>query len=350
MPAFPTPSWKDFGYWQKRKKGKWRTVAAPVLAAPVADTHAHLEMLADPALSLARCAKQGLDFVCCIVDVQEDSDTAFDSIGTWRANAAQLLLDLEAAEGECPVPPAGTNELEDELVARPFVSHEWSPEQLVAAAERIPQVRFAIGCHPHNAKHYDDALEELLIRKCRDPRVAAIGEIGLDYHYDFSPRDDQRVCFRRQISVAKRLGLPIALHLREAHDDALAILREEGIPKAGCLLHCCSLSPDEIRPWVELGCHVAYGGPLTFNDADACREGALEVPLDKLVTETDSPYMTPVPLRGVECGPDFTIFTAELLARLIAAREGITEPEALQRFHDNALALLDRGPVPCQRG
>ena len=95
----------------------------------------------------------------------------------------------------------------------------------------MPRVRFAVGCHPHNAKFYDDDLERALLDRLADPRVSAVGEIGLDYHYDFSPREDQREAFRRQIRVAKQAGLPVVLHIREAHDEAFAILQEEGFPE-----------------------------------------------------------------------------------------------------------------------
>ena len=105
----------------------------------------------------------------------------------------------------------------------------------------------------------------------KDPRVAALGEIGLDYHYDFSPRDDQREAFRRQLRLAKEAGLPVALHLREAHDEALAIMREEGFPEAGTLLHCFNLDWATLEPWVEEGCYVAFGGALTFKNADDTR-------------------------------------------------------------------------------
>ena len=123
----------------------------------------------------------------------------------------------------------------------------------------MPRVRFAVGCHPHNAKFYDDDLERALLDRLADPRVSAVGEIGLDYHYDFSPREDQREAFRRQIRVAKQAGLPVVLHIREAHDEAFAILQEEGFPEAGTLLHCFNLDWAELERWVEAGCHVAFG-------------------------------------------------------------------------------------------
>ena len=157
----------------------------------------------------------------------------------------------------------------------------------------MPRVRFAVGCHPHNAKFYDDDLERALLDRLADPRVSAVGEIGLDYHYDFSPREDQREAFRRQIRVAKQAGLPVVLHVREAHDEAFAILQEEGFPEAGTLLHCFNLDWAELERWVEAGCHVAFGGPVTFKHADEVRDAASRVPEELLLTETDAPYMTP---------------------------------------------------------
>ena len=141
----------------------------------------------------------------------------------------------------------------------------------------MPRIRIATGCHPHNAKHYDDALEAALRERLADPRVCAVGEIGLDYHYDFSPRDDQRQAFRRQVRLAKECGLPVVLHVREAHAEAFSLMQEEGFPEAGTLLHCFNLDWATLEPWVEAGCHVAFGGPLTFKKADEVREAASKV-------------------------------------------------------------------------
>ena len=155
-----------------------------------------------------------------------------------------------------------------------------------------------MGCHPHNAQHYDDALEAVLRERLHDARVSALGEVGLDYHYDLSPREAQREAFRRQIRLAKEAGLPAVLHLREAHDDGFALLSEEGFPEAGTLLHCFNLDAAELARWVDAGCFIAFGGPLTFKKAEEVREAAKLVPADRLLTETDAPYMTPEPLRG----------------------------------------------------
>ena len=213
----------------------------------------------------------------------------------------------------------------------------------------MPRVRIATGCHPHNAKHYDDALEATLRERLADPRVAAVGEIGLDFHYDFSPRDDQRRAFRRQLQVAKECGLPVILHVREAHDEALVIMREEGWPEAGTLLHCFNLDWGTLEPWVEAGCYVAFGGPLTFKKADETREAATQVPLNRLLTETDAPYMTPEPLRGMMCGPEHVVFTAERLAEVCGCAPGVERADFLRTIRGNARDLLDREPTAWQR-
>ena len=206
-----------------------------------------------------------------------------------------------------------------------------------------------MGCHPHNAKHYDDALELKLRELLVDPRVSAVGEIGLDYHYDFSPREDQRTAFRRQIRVAKEAGLPLVLHVREAHDDAFAILQDEGFPEAGTLLHCFNLDWAELERWVDVGCYVAFGGPLTFKKADEVRDAAARVPQDRLLTETDAPYMTPEPLRGAVCGPEHVVFAAEKLCEVRGLSRGEEREAFLNALMANARGLLDREPTPWQR-
>ena len=209
-----------------------------------------------------------------------------------------------------------------------------------------------MGCHPHNAQHYDDALEAVLRERLHDGRVSALGEVGLDYHYDLSPREAQREAFRRQIRLAKEAGLPVVLHMREAHDDGFALLSEEGFPEAGTLLHCFNLDAAELARWTEAGCFIAFGGPLTFKKADEVREAAKLVPADRLLTETDAPYMTPEPLRGTTCGPEHVAFTAAKLAD-VRGFEDLRTPargEFLRQTYLNALGLLDREPTAWQRG
>jgi len=192
-----------------------------------------------------------------------------------------------------------------------------------------------IGCHPHNASRYTAEAEARLRHYAADRRTVAIGEIGLDYHYDYSPRAVQQEVFARQIKLATELGLPIALHLRDAHDDGFAILERVGWPPAGCLLHCYTLGPEEFKPFVQRGCYVAFGGALTFKKADDIRAAAAAVPLERLVTETDAPYMAPQPLRGTTNGPEDIVFTAALLAEL-RQTGGLTRRAVLDRIYANA--------------
>ena len=318
------PPYRDARFYQRRKKNAWREVPAPDFAGPAVDTHCHLHMLPDPALELARMAISGVTFAGLVTDPSEDGTVVFDSLDTWIADALGLVGDLleggdDAREG------AETAEAADGAV---------DDADAAAREVQLPHVRITAGVHPHNASSYDDALEARLVELLSDLRVSALGEIGLDYHYDFSPRDVQRRVFRRQIQLAHDLGLPIALHIREAHDEALEILREEGFPEAGTLLHCCALSAEELKPWIDAGCYIAYGGALTFKKADAVREACALVPADRLLTETDAPYMTPEPMRGVACTPAHVVFTADMLTRLTGV--------APDRIRANALALLDR--------
>lgn len=206
-----------------------------------------------------------------------------------------------------------------------------------------------MGVHPHNARKFTPQLQSQLYDLMADPRVNAVGEIGLDYHYDLSPRPVQRDVFRAQLRMAQEADLPVALHIREAHDEALKILEEEGFPQAGVLLHCCGLGPDQLQPWIDAGCYIAYGGVLTFSNSDEVRKGAKLVPLDRLLTETDAPYMTPVPLRGTDCQPDHVLLTAEFLADLRGAAPGDERKAFLEQLRANAKELLERPPTQWQR-
>ena len=346
------PVYPDLLFRQPRRHGKWRPVEAPFLGAPVADTHAHVQLLASPPLALARAGAFGVRFICTIVDVWEDGSATFDDLGAWRDEAVSLLPQL-ATEAKGRV-PAGADEgqwpgFHGADLLSGDVAHATDLARTVAArvcaagdpASPVPRMRIAVGCHPHNASHYDEGLEALLRQRLQDPRVAALGEVGLDYHYDFSSRDVQREVFRRQIALAHEAGLPLVLHMREAHDDGFAILKEEGFPQAGVLLHCFNLDSAEVSRWVDAGCYI--GGPLTFKGADDVRQAAAKVPWNRLLTETDSPYMAPEPMRGVACDPAHTVFTAEMLCRVEGLDPASPQGEAfLDLVYANALGLLDR--------
>lgn len=302
-------------FFQKRKHHKYREVAAPVLPGSVADTHAHLEMLKNPATELAKCAYHNVRFVCAMCDPAEDSHTTFDNLEAWQQDAQGILE--EAGLGSCK--------------------------------EAIPHLRIAMGVHPHNAKMWDVRMERTLMQRLADPRVCALGEVGLDYHYDLSPRAVQRGVFRRQVQLAKTAGLPLILHMREAHEEGLAILEDEGFPKDGVLLHCFNLDEEALAPWAEHGCYIAYGGPITFKKADEVRSAATKVARNLLLTETDSPYMTPEPMRGIDCGPAHVVFTAEKLLEVLGAETQVEREELLSQMYGNALGLLDRQPTQWQR-
>ncbi len=269
------------------RNSKGKVKAAPNLPAAVkiADTHCHLSMLDDPALAIARAAYRGFGLLCCLVDPGESSP---DSEGQPSAREALELADSWLEEAR-------------------IILDEWG-----AAEAGLPELVYAVGVHPHNAKHFD-ACEEELRDLLKHPRVTCLGEIGLDYHYDLSPRDAQRRVFAEQLKLAQELDLPVSLHIREAHDEALEILHEAGVPDRGCIVHCFNLDGEVLKPFVDLGCYIAFGGPLTFKKAYYTREACTHVPLDRLLTETDAPFMAPEPLRGTVCTPDMTAYTLRIL-------------------------------------
>jgi len=284
--------------------GKGREVAAPQFGgAAIADTHAHLDMLDDPALALARAALAGVRFVATVADVTEDAWRTYDELPSWLSNARELL----SSAGHPTVEP--------------------------------PRVRVILGAHPHNAKLWEAQTEAEFRRLAHDPLTCAVGEMGLDYHYDHSPRDVQRARFADHLALAREFGLPAVVHLREAHEDGLSILREVGAPPAGFILHCFNLAPQVMHPFLELGGHVSFAGPATFKKAEEVRDSARDVPADRILTETDCPFMAPEPFRGQTNEPALVVFTA---LRLAESRSEDPSTFAARSF-SSALALLDRG-------
>lgn len=196
--------------------------------------------------------------------------------------------------------------------------HGGAFERAVQLSEDHEQIHCAIGVHPHNAKLFDDAAEKRLVDLAtQSPRVIAWGEIGLDYHYDHSPRDVQRAVFRRQLRIARRLDLPAVIHSRESDHDTVDILRVEfsDYERAG-VLHCFGGSLQMAQEAIELGFYVSFAGNLTFKKADDLRDVARQLPLDRLLVETDCPYLTPVPFRGKRNEPARVVEAAKCLADL----------------------------------
>jgi TatD DNase family protein len=185
-----------------------------------------------------------------------------------------------------------------------------SSRDAIGTARYHEGVVFAtVGLHPHDAKDGLDGIEALLA----EPEVVAVGECGLDYHYDHSPRDVQREVFAAQIELAHAHGLALVIHTREAWDDTFAILDVEGVPPR-TVFHCFTGGPDEARRGLDLGIHLSFSGIVTYKNAPELRDAAALCPLDMLLVETDSPYLAPVPHRGKKNQPAFVSIVGEAVA------------------------------------
>ena len=183
----------------------------------------------------------------------------------------------------------------------------------ISVAQNNDDVWAAVGFHPHDAKDCDDAAFAEIETLARDERVVAIGECGLDYHYDHSPRDVQRAVFERHIALAKALDKPVIVHNRESTDDMVAILSRSG---ARGILHSYTESLDVAKQLIDLGYCISFSGIVTFRSAESLREVARALPHDRVLIETDTPYLAPVPFRGRDNEPAYVVKVAELLANL----------------------------------
>lgn len=189
-----------------------------------------------------------------------------------------------------------------------------------------------VGWHPTEAGSYSDAIEETLIDLIQNEGVVAMGEMGLDYHWMEDPKEVQMDVFRRQIRVAKELNIPITVHNRESTEDVYRVLKEEYIGDVGGIMHSFNLSPEWQERFLDLGMHISYSGILTFKNAPEVRESAKVVPLDRVLIETDSPYLAPMPYRGKRNEPGYVRFVAEELA----AVRGMSLEEIAKITTDNA--------------
>jgi len=197
-------------------------------------------------------------------------------------------------------------------------------EAAVRLADRYPFIYATVGVHPHDAAKATAETFTRLRELADHPKVQAIGEIGLDYHYDFSPRPMQREVFERQLALAAEKGKPVVIHTREAWDDTLAVLRTRW--QGGGIMHCFTGDEQQAREALDLGFHLAFGGVLTFPKAEAVRQAARITPADRLLVETDCPYLAPVPRRGKRNEPAFLVETVRRLAEVRgAAMEEIAE-------------------------
>ena len=192
---------------------------------------------------------------------------------------------------------------------------EWS--QVVGTANAQPDVWASVGIHPHNADDHPGLTRDELLEATLDPKVIGIGETGLDYYYDHSDRDAQRKLFRLHIDVAREVQLPVIIHTRDAEEDTLAILSDEmGKGAFPALIHCFTASPEFGQRVLELGLSISISGIVTFKNAKELQEFAREIPQDRLLVETDSPFLAPVPHRGKTCEPGYVGDTARFLADL----------------------------------
>ena len=199
------------------------------------------------------------------------------------------------------------------LILNPGADME-SSARAVRLAQSQEGIYAAVGMHPHDVKDMKPGDLDQLEAWTREPKVMAIGEIGLDYHYNFSPKEDQQYWFKEQLNLAKRLNLPVIIHDREAHGDVFDMIEEAGVASTGCVMHCFSGSVEMAREYVKRGIYISLAGPVTFHNARKTREVAADIPLEWLLIETDCPYLAPVPHRGRRNEPAYVVKVAETIA------------------------------------
>lgn len=219
-----------------------------------------------------------------------------------------------------------------DLVVNPGADIETS-KSAVELSNKYDFIYAAVGVHPHDVSELDDsAIETLREMATKNNKVVAIGEIGLDYYYDHSPREVQKEWFKKQILLANELKLPIIIHDRDAHADTFDIIKEYKSDEIGCVLHCYSGSVELAREYIKMGCYISIPGTVTFKNSRKVREVAREITLDKLFIETDSPYMAPEPHRGKRNDPSLVTFVADKIAQ----EKGISYEEVCEKTKENA--------------
>ncbi len=214
-------------------------------------------------------------------------------------------------------------------------------DQVRAVAEAYPDVFFTVGTHPHEAHLDPEVSAQRIVELARHPKCVGIGEAGLDYHYDRAPRDVAARVLRTHIAAARTSGLPLVIHTRDADADTAAILTDEmGQGTFKALLHCFTAGPELARTALDLGLSISFSGVLTFKKSDALREIAAAVPLERLLVETDAPFLAPAPHRGKRNEPSFVVHTAETLAEV----KGVSYEALAAATTANVLALFDKMP------
>jgi TatD DNase family protein len=213
--------------------------------------------------------------------------------------------------------------------------------QISAIAERYEDVFCTVGTHPHHAHEEPEASASELVALAKHSKCVAFGEAGLDYHYDRAPRDVSQRVFRTHIAAARESGLPLVIHTRDADEDCAAILKDEmGKGAFKALLHCFTSSRALAETALDLGLYISFSGVVTFKNSTELREIARDAPLERLLVETDAPFLAPVPHRGKRNEPAYVADTARVLAEV----KGITEAEIARATTANALALFSKMP------
>jgi TatD DNase family protein len=210
----------------------------------------------------------------------------------------------------------------------------------VDLTDRHDFVYASVGVHPHEVRHIEEHWYDEFRKLAADKKIVAYGEIGLDYHYNNSPPEEQRRRFREQVSLAKELRLPLVIHTREAQEDTIRILIEEGASEVGGVLHCFSGDAWLAKDALDLGFYLSFSGILTFQNATMLRDIAKTVPADRLLIETDCPYLTPVPHRGKRNEPAFVKYVADQLASLLPGDPRRSSEDIARLTSENARRLF----------
>ncbi|WP_125607893.1 TatD family hydrolase [Lapidilactobacillus bayanensis] len=203
-------------------------------------------------------------------------------------------------------------------------------------ASEFRQLYAIIGWHPEDAKDFDQVAEQQLREQLRLPKVIAVGEIGLDYHWDTSPREVQCEVFRQQLAIAKDYHLPVSIHTREALQDTYDILKAAQLPAGQIVMHSFNAESKWVKPFLDLGAYLSYSGVVTFKNAAYLRESLQQTPLDKLLVETDAPYLTPMPYRGKMNEPGYTYYVVEGIAKAL----GLPTATIAQQTYRNTLKVF----------
>jgi TatD DNase family protein len=261
-------------------------------------------------------SESGLDWV--------DAHCHLDDVGGGEEAVLQAVIGRARAAGVERMVTIGTDLATSRAAAGIAAAHEgvWA----------------AVGVHPHDATTLTgEALDELEAL-ASEPKVVAIGEIGLDYFRDLSPRDVQQEAFRRQLALARRLGVPVVIHMRDAHRDVFGILEEAGAPER-LVFHCFSGGPADAARCLELGGYVSFAGNISYKNAQDLRDACAVVPLDRLLVETDAPYLAPVPHRGKPNEPAFV----PAVGAAVAAATGVSMEEIASATSANAASIFGLG-------